>query len=72
MGLLEVGVVMKENEIFDEYQQTQYDRVRELKDEIKNRARNFRVFKTDAKRREDEVEFNAFMSSDRTKDDTSK
>jgi hypothetical protein len=61
-----------ENVIFDEYQQTQFDRVRELKDEIKNRARNFRVFKSDAQRREDEVEFNDFMSSDRAKDDTNK
>lgn len=57
-----------ENEIFDEYQQTQYDRIKELKEEIKNRARSFRNFRANAKRRADESEFKDFMSSDRSKD----
>ena len=58
-----------ENSVFDEFQQTQYDRIHEIKEEIKTRASNFRVFKSDAKRRADEAEFKDFMSSDRSKDD---
>lgn len=58
-----------ENSVFDEFQQTQYDRITELKEEIKNRARKFRGFRSDAKRRADESEFKEFMSSDRSKDD---
>jgi len=58
-----------ENSVFDEYQQTQYDRVTELKQEIKNRDRSFRDFRSDAKRRADESEFKEFMSSDRSKDE---
>ena len=58
-----------ENTVFDEYQQTQYDRIVEIKDEIKNRARSFRDFRSNAKRRKDEAEFQEFMSSDRSKDD---
>lgn len=51
------------NSIFDEFQQTQYDRVSELKEEIKNRAGSFRDFRFNAKRRADEVEFKDFMST---------
>ncbi len=58
-----------ENTVFDEYQQTQYDRIVEIKDEIKNRARSFSDFRSNAKRRADEDEFQEFMSSDRSKDD---
>lgn len=50
-----------DNVVFNEYQQTQFDRIRELKEEIKSRARRFRDFRTDAKRRADEEEFNRFM-----------
>ena len=56
-----------ENTVFDEFQQTQYDRINEIKDEIKNRAKNFKDFRSNAKRRADEAEFNEFMSSDRSK-----
>ncbi|MEE9444235.1 MAG: DUF2852 domain-containing protein [Cocleimonas sp.] len=52
-----------ENSIFDEFQQTQYDRISEIKEEIVARARSFRDFRSDAKRRKDEVEFKDFMSS---------
>ena len=55
--------VNSDNVIFNEYQQTQYDRIRELKEEIKNRGRRFHEFREDAKRRADEEEFNRFMSS---------
>ncbi len=58
-----------ENSVFDEFQQTQYDRIAEIKEEIKNRARSFQEFRSDAKRRADEAEFKEFMSSDRSKDD---
>jgi len=58
-----------ENSVFDEFQQTQYDRVSELKEEIKNRARSFKIFKSDAKRQADDVEFKDFMSSDRSQQD---
>ena len=58
-----------ENTVFDEYQQTQFDRITEIKDEIKNRARSFKDFRSDTKRREDEAEFKEFMSTDRSKDE---
>ncbi len=58
-----------ENTVFDEYQQTQYDRIVEIKEEIKNRARSFTDFRSNAKRRADEAEFKDFMSSDRSKND---
>ena len=50
-----------DNRIFNEYQQTQYDRIREIKDEIKKRARRFAEFRSEAKRRADEEEFRRFM-----------
>lgn len=51
------------NTVFNEYQQTQFDRIREIKDEIKNRADAFRRFRFDAKRRKDQQEFDDFMAS---------
>ncbi len=51
----------RDNQVFNEYQQTQYDRIREIKDEIKERARRFAEFRSDAKRRADEEEFRRFM-----------
>ena len=52
-----------ENVVFNEYQQTQYDRIREIKDEIRRRAQAFRDFRFDAKRRKDQKEFDEFMST---------
>ncbi|MCB1788277.1 MAG: DUF2852 domain-containing protein [Gammaproteobacteria bacterium] len=52
-----------ENVVFNEYQQTQYDRISEIKEEIKRRAEAFRTFRFDAKRRADRREFDDFMSS---------
>lgn len=57
------------NSVFEEFQQTQYDRIVEIKEEIKSRARSFRDFRANAKRRAEEEEFKEFMSSDRSKDD---
>ncbi len=51
------------NIVFEEYQQTQYDRIREIKEEIKERSRRFAEFREDAQRRADQEEFNRFMSS---------
>ena len=53
----------EDNVIFNEYQQTQYDRIREIKEEIKNRSSRFSEFKMGAKRRADQEEFNNFMAS---------
>lgn len=52
-----------DNVVFDEYQQTQYDRISEIKEEIKDRARRFHEYRADAKRRADEVEFKSFMAN---------
>jgi hypothetical protein len=52
-----------DNIVFNEYQQTQYDRIREIKEEIKKRAEAFRSFRFDAKRRKDQEEFDEFMAS---------
>ncbi|MES9971979.1 MAG: DUF2852 domain-containing protein [Candidatus Thiodiazotropha sp.] len=52
-----------ENIVFNEFQQTQYDRIREIKEEIKRRAEAFRSFRFDAKRRKDQQEFDEFMAS---------
>ena len=54
---------MSNNSVFDEFQQTQYDRIAEIKEEIKERARRFNEFRSDAKRRAEEEEFNKFMAS---------
>jgi hypothetical protein len=51
-----------DNVIFNEYQQTQYDRIREIKEEIKTRAGRFGEFRMNAKRRADQEEFNSFMA----------
>ncbi len=55
------GASGADNQVFNEYQQTQFDRIREIKDEIKERARRFAEFRSDAKRRADEEEFRRFM-----------
>ncbi|MFK7997708.1 MAG: DUF2852 domain-containing protein [Granulosicoccus sp.] len=52
-----------DNIVFNEYQQTQYDRISEIKNEIRERARRFKEFSMDAKRRADREEFDRFMSS---------
>jgi len=51
-----------DNSVFNDFQQTQIDRIREIKEEIKERSRRFGEFRADAKRRADEEEFNRFMS----------
>ena len=51
-----------ENVVFNEFQQAQYERIRDIKDEIKERAQRFRDYRARAKRRADEDEFNQFMA----------
>lgn len=57
------GASFSDNVIFNEYQQTQYDRVKEIKEEIKERKHRFRNFRSEAKRRADQEEFDNFMSN---------
>ena len=58
-----------ENVVFNEFQQAQYERIRDIKDEIKERARRFRDFRARARRRADEEEFKEFMSDAPAKDE---
>lgn len=51
-----------DNQVFNEYQQAQHDRIREIREEIGKRAEAFRRFRFDAKRRKDRQEFDDFMS----------
>ena len=50
------------NAVFNEFQQAQFDRIREIREEIKERSRRFTNFRERAKRRADEEEFNQFMA----------
>lgn len=52
-----------DNIVFEEYQQTQYDRISEIKNEIRERAKHFKDFSMNAKRRADQEEFDRFMST---------
>ncbi len=51
-----------DNSMFNEYQQTQYDRIREIKQEIQERSKRFHAFRDEQKRKKDEEEFNLFMT----------
>lgn len=53
---------VSDNVVFNDYQQTQFDRIREIKQEIKTRAQRFADFRSDAKRRADQAEFEQFMA----------
>ncbi len=50
------------NRIFDEYQQTQYDRIDEILSEIKGRAGAFRDFRDEKRRAADQREFDEFIN----------
>lgn len=52
-----------DNIVFNEYQQTQYDRISEIKNEIRERAKRFAEFREDIQRRRDRDEFDRFMAS---------
>ncbi len=52
------------NSVFDDYQQTQYDRISEIKREIKDTWNRFRDFRHDEQRRQERDEFDRFMRGD--------
>lgn len=52
-----------ENVVFNEYQETQHDRIREIKEEIRKRAEAFGEFRANAQRRKDQQEFDDFMAN---------
>jgi len=51
-----------DNVMFNEYQQTQWDRIQEIRDDISQRRERFENFRADVKRRADEEEFRRFMN----------
>ncbi|MCP3687151.1 MAG: DUF2852 domain-containing protein [Gammaproteobacteria bacterium] len=51
------------NSVFNDFQQTQYDRIQEIKEEIRKRAEAFRAYRDNISRRQDQQEFDEFMSS---------
>jgi len=51
-----------DNVVFSEYQQTQYDRIHEIKAEIRSRARRFHEYRASVRRGADQEEFNRFMA----------
>lgn len=57
------GAHTSSNSVFDAYQETQYDRIREIKEEIRSRADRFQAFSDEAKRKRDEEEFRRFMAN---------
>ena len=59
---LRTAAERSDNVVFDEFQQTQYDRIREIRDEIEERDRRFADFREQAKRSADEDEFRRFMA----------
>ncbi|PID61327.1 MAG: hypothetical protein CSB44_07325 [Gammaproteobacteria bacterium] len=54
--------IHSDNSVFNEYQQAQMDRIREMRDEVRERSRRFEAFREKAQRRADEEEFNRFMA----------
>jgi len=51
-----------DNVVFNEYQQTQLDRIHEIREDIRRRKDRFENFRADTKRRADEDEFKRFMN----------
>ena len=49
------------NRVFDEFQQTQYDRINEIKMEIRERDNAFREFKEEQDRAFEQQQFERFM-----------
>ena len=56
------------NKIFDEYQQTQLDRIEEIKTEVRDRDQQFKTFKDDEQRSKDKKQFDRFMGRDGLED----
>lgn len=49
------------NRVFDDFQQTQFDRIEEIKAEIRERFNAFRAYKEQRDRRAEQHEFDEFM-----------
>ena len=49
------------NHVFDEYQQTQMDRIEEIKAEVRDRSDRFNSFKGDEERQRQQEQFDRFM-----------
>ena len=62
-GFAGLGRASTGNVVFDDYQRTQHERIREIREEMATRARRFAEFRDDARRRADEEEFERFMAS---------
>ena len=54
--------VHSDNVVLNEYQQAQMDRIEELKAEIAARSRRFHEYRSEARRRADQEEFDHFMN----------
>lgn len=52
------------NAVFDEYQQTQLDRIDEIRAEVRDRDHRFTSFKDEEKRGKDKKQFDRFMGRD--------
>jgi hypothetical protein len=50
-----------DNVVFNEYQQTQVDRIKEIREDMNRRRAQFEAFRANVKRRADEDEFRRFM-----------
>ena len=57
------------NTVFERFQQTQHDRINEIKQEIHQRASRFADFRASARQRAEQKEFNEFMASSPERDD---
>ncbi len=60
MGL--TGSRASDNRVFNDYQQTQLDRIQEIRDDMNRRRAQFEAFREQARRRKDEEEFRQFMN----------
>ena len=49
------------NDVFDEYQQTQLDRIEEIRSEVKDRDTQFKTFRQEEQRGKDKKQFDRFM-----------
>ena len=51
------------NRVFEAFQQTQRDRINEIREELRERSRRFAEFRETSRRRAEEEEFERFMAS---------
>ena len=56
------------NAVFDEYQQTQLDRIDEIRTEVRDREQRFSSFKSEEQRSKEKKQFDRFMGRDQEED----